>query len=245
MKKMTILVAIVLCNAILLCACILEKDLTCTSAMQNIKDDFDSVEITKDVFKRETESTVTTRVNMVLNYSKMISPNDDVNSFVNNKIEASINDFKQQWNHEFLDGELTLELDYEIAYCSSNFVSILFRGYGNRTTAVHPVYNMFSLNLDLNERCEKTLSELVEINESFVEEFKDAVTKIEATEVINSIQSENIKLFLKSVDTSESNNISCYTENKIIVFVYYPYVVGDFVEIDVQSSIFQTKTGDG
>lgn len=226
------LILVVLCTAFMLSSCVNAQNNIYAETLST--EQVDLQDLIEDNFECETESLGDSQNDIELKYPKMISSDEDTNSFVNNEIKTSVDEFKDRWILDSLEGELTLELDYEITYYSERFISIVFKGYGNRTISAHPNYDTFSLNLDLDKKCKKTLSQLVEINDDFISKFENAITKTELAEFSEEIISNDIENLLKNTDTKMSHHISYFLGNEVIIAIYFPYVVGDYVEIHIE-----------
>ena len=191
--------------------------------------------IAQDVFENHTQNISSPQKNMLIEYPKMKNGENKA-SFVNEAITAVVDDFINQWDESLLEGELSVELKYKITYYSQDFLSIVFYGYGNCTTAAHPIYDTFTLNLDLLNEKKVSLSQVVEINDNFKADFREAVDKIEYTDIADEILSYDMETFLKSVDIESSTTYSYFSEDEITIIVHFPYVVNDRVEIVIKKA---------
>ena len=108
------LILVVLCTAFMLSSCVNAQNNIYAETLST--EQVDLLDLIEDNFECETESLGDSQNDIELKYPKMISSDEDTNSFVNNEIKTSVDEFKDRWILDSLEGELTLELDYELTY---------------------------------------------------------------------------------------------------------------------------------
>ena len=156
------------------------------------------------------------------------------------------------------EGDVTYELDYAVTYFTSEFISVRFDGYSYVEGAAHPSSPLFSVNIDLQSRTAIGLADLVQINESFVDVFKNG-TVISDFFTITPDISEAIELEINAVDDDEwvnrfaasdkditenyGNIFSYLTDTDLLISVPVPQVLGGHAEIMIPySELSELKT---
>lgn len=193
------------------------------------------------------ETTVFSDTGITINYPQLTNlPNVSAQTIINGLIKDSA--LRDQ---SFLDeekGHITYELNYEVTYLSSRFISIIFDGYSYFEGAAHPGSFLYSATIDLQEQTYLKLSDLVTINDGFVELFKTGEYSsmfVDMTDelkdsmdlVLNQYDNEGWIMYLSDTDIFGLENTgglySYLTEDALVISVDVPYAMGGHAEISI------------
>lgn len=196
-------------------------------------------------YKFETETY--TNGNIAINYPRLVNLSD---SGVQNRINTIIKENALR-DHDYLTGEagnITYELTYEVTYKSSGLISIRFNGYSYVDGAAHPNNFLFTANIDVKKQKAVKLKDLIKIDAGFVDIFKSGIFSspyADMTPEYKAALDENLNEYdtagwianLSNADTEGSgNNLAVYsylTGDFLVVSVFIPHYMGDFIEIAI------------
>jgi hypothetical protein len=146
------------------------------------------------------------------------------------------------------DIDATLNLDYQVMMNTQNTLSILYTGDYSVSGGIYPTHHLFTTNVNIKDGGKIRLSDVVTINETFVEKFKQSPymdreqpsspnneKSTAVKEYLNSInQQELIDAFKQADNPSiEDNPFGIYTyfaEDVLIISIQVPHALGDHAE---------------
>lgn len=214
-----------------------------------------SYEIKKEVQSEDTIKTETmyelktetfTDNDVTIDYPQVInladtSAQDKINNMIKDRAFSTYNEILKQ-------GEpFSYELKYNVTYCSPELLSIRFNDYTNFIEAAHPSSYVETININMKDQKMIKLSDLVNINEGFVDLFKKATYQSpypdqpqQLSETMDSFLNETdtngwIDL-LKKVDSSDINDGNQYsylTKEGIVIVISVPHFMGDYAEFAI------------
>lgn len=144
-----------------------------------------------------------------------------------------------------LEGQaVEYELDYAVTFLNPDVISVAFHGYMNYEQAAHPSNVFYTINIDVKNQSTISLSQLVYVNDRFVELFKkgelssmlfDMDPEIEASLNEYLFQSDMLDwpAELSNADSEGGYTFSYLTEEALGISVSVPHVYGDHVEISL------------
>lgn len=132
--------------------------------------------------------------------------------------------------------EFGMEINYEIKWKSSRFLSIQYTGLNYDNGAAHPVHQFYTMNIDIHNEKKLTLTDLVIIDESWVKKFKERKfkeTMAEHNYILDTFTTEEWRTMFNKADTAESEIYSYFTEKALGVSVGVAHAVGDHAEFEI------------
>lgn len=225
--------------------------------VQNSSNFIKSILVDSHIKKYEVESNIYTYrdeyKNIVIEYPCLKA------DFSDQKV-SEINDFIKAEAIKLCDGYdyvyevkdynyLELRINYEIEYLSDSYLSIVYKGLANPYWANHPTHLFYTLNIDLcSTKCIK-LEDMIEINDRFLNLFKEQIENHKAEPYPDvdiyfaKIPDNQILKYLKSSDNLERGTESYYgvysyfTDKEVCVVYPVPYAVGNHtvIKIDMDS----------
>jgi hypothetical protein len=202
-----------------------------SSSSQN----YTKYQLTEDVYYHE---------EVTINYPQVIiTDNSDLQGRVNDLIKGDVlYDFTNG-----VDEDLNLELDYDIQLNSPGLLSIRYSGVGYQKDASYPNNWYFTTNINMKTGEKVLLSDLVTIDEAFIELFKNA--QYINTDNNNELQ-EAVNEYINNIDTHElidalthsdirsavenpSHVYSYMTEESLVISIGVPHALGDHAEFQI------------
>lgn len=188
------------------------------------------------------------------NYSK-----DEINitypklvHLANDTKEDEINELIQEEAVKIIEfyslEEGNLDVDYRVTFKSNDFLSIQYLGSFFSKGAAHPLNIFYTSNIDLKKEVKVKLSDLLEINEAFVEKFKrgnyksyDDNLDLQEEGVMDELWSvysdEDLLNYFQQADETgrinESGTFSYFTQDSIGVSISIPHALGDHLEMEI------------
>lgn len=188
------------------------------------------------------------------NYSK-----DEINitypklvHLANDTKEDEINELIQEEAVKIIESysieDSNLEVAYRVAFKSNDFLSIQYLGSFFSKGAAHPLNIFYTSNIDLKKEVKVKLSDLLEINEAFVEKFKrgnykgyDDNLDLQEEGVMDELWSvysdEDLLNYFQQADETgrinESGTFSYFTQDSIGVSISIPHALGDHLEMEI------------
>jgi len=189
--------------------------------------------------KYDIEKETYTNNNIIINYPQVIDTgNSDKQKKINELIKMSalklLDDYKDDINN------LNLNMDFKIMYKGSDILSIQYLGLLSLKNAAYPINEINTTNLDLANEKLLTLSDVVTVNEHFVDIFKDGKYRAYSSDlnlesvgalndVLNGYGSNDILADLKQ----ETANFY-FTENSVVVSANVIHAMGDHFEMEIE-----------
>lgn len=155
---------------------------------------------------------------------------------INEIIEKDIISFIQDYYDDIYEG-LTLDVNYEVSYQEKNIISIVYTGIGNVESAAHPINIFKSININIPQNKKIYLNNLYNIDDNFVELFKEEFNKqvsFEKSIILNNYSDNDLKELLKNTDLKHS--VMSYLKNeKVGLSLEVPHAIGDYIIIEIDS----------
>ncbi|WP_312649907.1 PdaC/SigV domain-containing protein [Aminipila sp.] len=183
---------------------------------------------------------------VIINYPQLInltdtSAQEKINEMIKNKAFLAYNEMVKQ-------GEpFSYELKYDVKYSSPELLSIRFNDYVNFTQSAHPSNSVETLNIDIKNQKVIKLSDFVNINEGFVDLFKNGKYLSPYPDQTPELM-ESIKNILDETDTKgwidllknadsfdiySGNQYSYLTKDSLVIVISVPHVMGDYAEFEI------------
>jgi stress-induced morphogen len=156
-----------------------------------------------------------------------------------------------QFVHQYEKDDTALDMDYEVIMETKDTLSILYTGYYNVKGGAYPSHLLFTTNIDLRTADKMRLSDLVTIDEGFVEKFKTAPyfdrensspneDKVHAVkEYLNGINDSELMNAFKQADFSSATDnpygiYSYFQGHSLVISIQVPHVIGDHAEFKLE-----------
>jgi hypothetical protein len=169
----------------------------------------------------------------------------NLNPAVNNIIKEAALSGLTYYNPQEDLPYLSLDIEYEIKLKDDKFVSIAFSGLSYYSGAAHPNNLFYTVNVDLNKQCRLKLTDVVGVNDSFIDKLKQVAKKqlvdyqLSAFEDYDKEMSSNLKQTLViKMDTIDiyNNSYSYITKDKIGIVLETFHAYGDYMEIEISKA---------
>lgn len=123
-----------------------------------------------------------------------------------------------------------LEINYDIKLMSKNILSIQYLGYSYYERAPYPYHSFFTTNININKGTSIMLSDIVDINDSFVEKYKAG--KLRA---LKSFQDEALKNLTDDELIKKFRTEDFYlTKDSLGISVGVVHALGDHAEYEIK-----------
>ena len=142
-----------------------------------------------------------------------------------------------------VDGDVTIDINYKIVCQEPELLSIIYSGVGNVSGAAHPSNLFYTTNLDITNRKNLRLNDIVNINDDFVNmlingSFKAINSKYEAEykSEINMLTLEDWKKRLLAADPSDKmgSEFSYMTKDSLGISIGVMHALGDHTEFEIK-----------
>ncbi|HOJ10502.1 MAG TPA: DUF4163 domain-containing protein [Clostridiales bacterium] len=193
--------------------------------------------------KYELKTETFTYGKIAINYPQVVNMTD---SAVQNNINEIIkgNALKDKDELAKVTEEVTYELTYDVMYTSENLLSIKYEGYSFFKGAAHPNNFIYTTNIDIEKQEVLKLKDFVNIDEDFVNIFKNgkyismgdeeitSELKAALTEELNQTDTNGWINRLNNADTAGVDNYSgvysCLTRDSLVISIGVPHFMGDY-----------------
>lgn len=161
----------------------------------------------------------------------------ELNDIIKNEALKGNNYYKD------VDGEVTIDINYKIVCQEPGILSIVYSGVGNVSGAAHPSNLFYTTNLDIANRKNLRLNDIVNINDDFVNmlingSFKAVDSKYEAEykSEINMLTLEDWKKRLLAADSSDKmgSEFSYMTKDSLGLSIGVMHALGDHTEFEIK-----------
>lgn len=161
----------------------------------------------------------------------------ELNEIIKNEALKGNNYYKD------VDGEVTIDINYKIACQEPELLSIIYSGVGNVSGAAHPSNLFYTTNLDIANRKNLRLNDIVNINDDFVNmlingSFKAVNSEYEAEykSEINMLTLEDWKKRLLAADPSDKmgSEFSYMTKDSLGISIGVIHALGDHAEFEIK-----------
>jgi hypothetical protein len=148
--------------------------------------------------------------------------------------------------------EVSLEINYDIKLQGKDLLSIQYSGIGFFKGSAHPNGIIYTTNINLNRGTRLRLSDLVKIDESFINKFKNSNYKSQELEpnealekaIKSSVEQFTVDDLIKSFNNADSlDNIgnekhsdifSYFTKDSLGISVSVAHALGDHAEFEIK-----------
>lgn len=161
----------------------------------------------------------------------------ELNEIIKNEALKGNNYYKD------VDGEVTIDINYKIVCQEPELLSIIYSGVGNVSGAAHPSNLFYTTNLDITNRKNLRLNDIVNINDDFVNmlingSFKAVNSKYEAEykSEVNMLTLEEWKKRLLAADPSDKmgSEFSYMTKDSLGISIGVMHALGDHTEFEIK-----------
>ena len=143
--------------------------------------------------------------------------------------------------------ETGIDIDYSIKLNNQNLLSIQYIGGRYVKGAAYPNNFLYSTNIDINKEKKIKLTDIVEINDTFVKRYKDGKynpwdegLNSAISYIKNDINSNNLVNEFKYADTLDNDNtayaFSYFTKDSLGISVGVAHAIGDHAEFEIKYS---------
>ncbi|GMQ61351.1 polysaccharide deacetylase family protein [Vallitalea maricola] len=165
---------------------------------------------------------------ILINYPQFENKNNKEEIKTLNKLIAD--EALKIMNQYDIDNLSSLEIDYEISFCNEKIMSIKYSGLGNEKKSVYPDNIFYTTNIDTQNQTILKLSDVVDIDETFLDKFQ--------SDNFSAVRSEQIGL-LEDLSTEELNNKLAsnnfyISESTLGISVEVIHVLGDHAEYEIE-----------
>lgn len=179
----------------------------------------------KKVYKDESYSNSLIQIN----YPQFQTQQENYQA-INEEIAAAIPAYVTATCGEDREG-LTLEMDYSVYTHQGKWLSVVFEGLLNVSSATHPSNQLFSLNFDLTTGKRATLNDMIPADSTTIEKLRNAYPPVdEKTEWLQGISDEELLELLKSSDSLFGDTYSYISSEGLHISLPAPHAIGDHVE---------------
>lgn len=126
----------------------------------------------------------------------------------------------------------SLEIDYEISFWNKKIISIKYYGLGNAKKSVYPNNIFYTTNIDIENLTILKLSDVVDIDETFLGKFQGDDFSAVRSEQIGLLEDLSIEELNKKL---LSNNFYL-NESKLGISIEVIHVLGDHAEYEIDYS---------
>lgn len=161
----------------------------------------------------------------------------ELNEIIKNEALKGNNYYKD------VEGEVTIDINYKIVCQEPELLSIIYSGVGNVSGAAHPSNLFYTTNLDITNKKNLRLNDIVNINDDFVNmlingSFKAVNSEYEAEykAEINMVTLEDWKKNLLAADPSDKmgSEFSYMTKDSLGISIGVIHALGDHTEFEIK-----------
>ncbi|MCG7383137.1 hypothetical protein [Paenibacillus sp. ACRRY] len=182
-------------------------------------------------------------INIVYPQIVDITNAEKINALIQNEATRIVNSYSLEKDN--------LDINYRIMYKNYELISIQYFGSVFTEGAPYPSNVFYTSNIDLKKGSRVKLSDLIEVNDAFVEKFKEGSYKSYdkdlnlldngvLTEILSGYSSKDLISYFKQSDTvgevNDSETYSYITQDAIGVSISVPHALGDHLEMEISFS---------
>ncbi|WP_157764035.1 hypothetical protein [Paenibacillus borealis] len=211
----------------------------------------DKKEVSKETvpalsYKVESDSYAQNNINII--YPKLVDlPNDKKEEVINDLIRVEALGALESYSLD-LDSHNTLEVDYQITYKSDDFLSIQYIGSAFNKGGAYPLNVFYTTNIDVDKEIKVKLTDLLEIDEAFLQELKNGIYKsyddnlnLREEGVMkdfwSGVKDQDLLNDLKHADEAGGANnsgiFSYLTQDTLGISLAVPHALGDHLEMEI------------
>lgn len=165
--------------------------------------------------------------------------------FNNIKNDEKINKLTQDYAKKLSDiynssDSNSLEANYKVMYQSDKFISIQFLGNVSAETAAYPSKFQSTLNIDIEKASLVKLNEIVDIDQSFINKFKEGLISscnslgVNASDIFNLDNLEELLSRSDNIGEYLPETQSYFTNNQLSIILTVPHALGDYIEVTLK-----------
>ncbi|MGH4139903.1 lysozyme inhibitor LprI family protein [Clostridium sp.] len=140
------------------------------------------------------------------------------------------NDILTYFNVERED--LTIDANYEIKWKSSRLLSIVYKGYSNIKTSMHPDNNIYATNINIENGAILKFKDLINLDNNFAEKLKNVKSRVWTPEPLDGIDDKTaISLIGEELSWSTNKDLINYFNSD--AFNYCGYFTKDYFGIGI------------
>ncbi|GMQ56007.1 hypothetical protein AN1V17_03990 [Vallitalea sediminicola] len=164
---------------------------------------------------------------ILINYPQIENKNDKEEIKILNKIieDEALNIL----DYYDVNDISSLEIDYKISFCNDKIISINYSGLGNAKKSVCPNNIFYTTNIDIENQTILKLSDVIDIDDSFLDKFKSddfSAVRSEQIGLLDDLSIEELK------DEISANNFYI-NERTLGISVEVIHVLGDHAEYEI------------
>lgn len=179
-----------------------------------------------------------------INFPQITALSDDSKQKkINNLIKSNALEVLEYY--ENVDGKVTLDINYNITWKGPNLLSIQYTGVGNIKGAAYPRNIFYTTNIDIRKEAKLRLIDIVNIDENFVEKFKegkyitwDAELNAAIDFIKDDVYSYDLINELKNADSlgeeNTSSSFSYFTHDSLGISIGVAHAIGDHAEFEIK-----------
>lgn len=155
------------------------------------------------------------------------------------------NDILTYFNVERED--LTVDANYEIKYKSSGLLSIVYKGYSNLKTSMHPDNNIYATNINIEKGAILKFKDLINLDNNFAEKLKNVKDRVWSPKPLDGIDDKTaLSLIEDELSFSTNKDLNSYfdsaafgycgyfTEDYFGISIAINHAAGDFAELEIK-----------
>ncbi|WP_336763648.1 hypothetical protein [Paenibacillus sp. USHLN196] len=197
----------------------------------------------KNSYKVESSNYSKNNINIIYPKIVNIKNGDKINALIKEEATRIINFYSLEKD--------SLDINYQIMLKSNDLISIQYFGSAFTEGASYPLNVFYTSNIDINKGSRVKLIDLIDVNEAFVEEFKegdyksynedlDLLDNGVITEILSGYNSIDLISYFKHSDevgqVNDSGTFSYITQDAIGVSISVPHALGDHLEMEISFS---------
>lgn len=213
-------------------------------------------------------------------FNQKVKDSEKLNKIIAKHVEDELNE-NYVWNDEFTDGNeanplddksfmgalkttpeknktgdytnIMVNVDYEITFYNSNFVSIIFSGTTNNKRSPYPKSYFKALTLDLKKCKEIKIADLYNINEDFIKivkkeydkQMREYLANNKDIDIEENMKFDHLSVFSDNEDTKGQmeylkDTEGFLAENRLGIKIELPHVAGDNLKIYIDYEKLQS-----
>lgn len=165
--------------------------------------------------------------NININYPMIENKDNEEDTKINELIKDEALKVLEYYGENNLS---SLDIDYEMSYINKKIMSIKYSGTGTMKKAVYPNSFFYTTNIDIKNKTILKLSDVVEVNEDFIENFRN--------DNFQALRADQIQLLRNMTDEEILEKLTSgnfyIDENTLGISVDILHLLGDHAEYEIQ-----------
>ena len=131
--------------------------------------------------------------------------------------------------------DLTIDANYEIKWKSSRLLSIVYKGYSNLKTSMHPDNNIYATNINIEKGTILKFKDFINLDNNFAEKLKNVKARVWTPKPLDGIdQKTAIKMIEEGLSWSTNKDLISYFDSA--EFGYCGYFTKDYFGISIATN---------